>query len=155
MAREGTEILFIDENYRKDSDVELDLSAYTPAEQTNALLPSKYLISFTSQELAEEPIGAQIVIGVNPGPALDVRDGQGFTRYQKIQQALGLWAQARGQARPRTCSVAAPSCPAFAWPLPRPSFSPAAAWTSTATRCNCSIPAGPRAAPNRRPTSAP
>lgn len=55
MAREGTEILFIDENYRKDSDVELDLSAYTPAEQTNALLPSKYLISFTSQELAEEP----------------------------------------------------------------------------------------------------
>ncbi len=52
------------------------------------------------QELAEEPIGAQIVIGVNPGPALDVRDGQGVTRYQKIQQALGVWAQARGQEEP-------------------------------------------------------
>jgi hypothetical protein len=52
------------------------------------------------QELAEEPVGAQIVIGVNPGPALDVRDGQGVTRYQKIQQALGVWAQARGQQEP-------------------------------------------------------
>lgn len=47
------------------------------------------------QELTEEPVGAQIVIGVNPGPALDVRDGQGVTRYQRVQQALGEWAQAR------------------------------------------------------------
>ncbi len=51
-------------------------------------------------EVDEEPVGAQIVIGVNPGPALDVRDGQGITRYQKIQQALGGWAQARGQQTP-------------------------------------------------------
>lgn len=47
------------------------------------------------QEVTEEPVGAQIVIGVNPGPALDVRDGQGVTRYQRVQQALGEWAQAR------------------------------------------------------------
>jgi len=47
------------------------------------------------QEVTEEPVGAQIVIGVNTGPALDVRDGQGVTRYQRIQQALGVWAQAR------------------------------------------------------------
>ncbi len=50
MAREGTEILFVDENYRKDTDVDLDLAAYTPMETSNALLPSKYLISFTSEE---------------------------------------------------------------------------------------------------------
>lgn len=45
------------------------------------------------QELTEEPVGAQIVVGVNPGPALDVRDAQGVTRYQRVQQALGGWAQ--------------------------------------------------------------
>ena len=47
------------------------------------------------QELTENPIGAQIVIGVNPGPALDVRDGEGISRYQRVQQMLGGWAQAR------------------------------------------------------------
>jgi len=46
-------------------------------------------------ELAESPVAAQIVIAVNPGPALDVRDGEGITRYQRVQQALGAWAQAR------------------------------------------------------------
>lgn len=46
------------------------------------------------QELTEEAVGAQIVIGVNPGPSLDVRDAQGITRYQRVQQALGGWAQA-------------------------------------------------------------
>jgi hypothetical protein len=45
--------------------------------------------------LTENPIGAQIVIGVNPGPALDVRDGEGITRYQRLQQTLGGWAQTR------------------------------------------------------------
>jgi hypothetical protein len=47
------------------------------------------------QELTENPVGAQIVIGVNPGPALDIRDAEGFTRYQRVQQMLGGWAQAR------------------------------------------------------------
>ncbi len=47
------------------------------------------------QELTENPIGAQIVVGVNLGPALDVRDGQGISRYQRVQQMLGGWAQAR------------------------------------------------------------
>ncbi len=51
------------------------------------------------QELTEEPLGAQIVIGVNLGPALDVRDGEGVTRYQRVQQALGVWA-AEERARP-------------------------------------------------------
>jgi hypothetical protein len=45
------------------------------------------------QELTEFPVGAQIVVGINPGPALEVRDGQGITRYQRIQQTLGAWSQ--------------------------------------------------------------
>jgi hypothetical protein len=51
------------------------------------------------QELTESPVSAQIVVAVNPGPALDVRDNLGITRYQRLQQALGTWAQARQQAQ--------------------------------------------------------
>jgi hypothetical protein len=43
--------------------------------------------------LTELPVGAQIVVGINPGPALEVRDGQGITRYQRIQQMLSVWSQ--------------------------------------------------------------
>ena len=43
------------------------------------------------QTLNESPIGAQIVVGVNPGPSFDVRDGEGVSRYQRIQQTLGAW----------------------------------------------------------------
>ncbi|MEW6029355.1 MAG: FHA domain-containing protein [Chloroflexota bacterium] len=50
------------------------------------------------QALTEAPVGAQLVVAVNPGPALDVRDGQGITRYLRLQQALGTWAQARDVA---------------------------------------------------------
>ncbi len=45
----------------------------------------------TATALSEEPIGAQIVVGVNPGPSFDVRDGEGVSRYQRIQQTLGAW----------------------------------------------------------------
>ncbi len=53
------------------------------------------------QELTENPVGAQIVIGVNPGPALDVRDAEGVTRYQRVQQVLGAWARHCRRARLR------------------------------------------------------
>lgn len=46
------------------------------------------------QGLTQNPIGAQIVVGVNPGSALDVRDAEGVTRYQRVQQILGTWAVA-------------------------------------------------------------
>ncbi|MEW5939770.1 MAG: hypothetical protein AB1750_08930, partial [Chloroflexota bacterium] len=46
------------------------------------------------QKLTEFPVGAQIVVGINPGPALAVRDGNGVTRYEKAQQALTVWSQA-------------------------------------------------------------
>ncbi|MBV6397029.1 MAG: hypothetical protein HFACDABA_02633 [Anaerolineales bacterium] len=45
-------------------------------------------------ELTEYPVGAQIVVAFNTGPALGVRDGQGITRYQKIQRAIETWSRA-------------------------------------------------------------
>jgi hypothetical protein len=57
MAREGTELLFVDEAYRKETDVDLDLAAYTPMERSNALLPSKYLVSFTSEDAPDSEGG--------------------------------------------------------------------------------------------------
>lgn len=44
-------------------------------------------------ELTEYPVGAQIVVGFNTGPALGVRDGQGVTRYQRIQRAIETWSR--------------------------------------------------------------
>ena len=45
--------------------------------------------------LSETPVSAQIVIAVNPGPALGLRDTTGVSRFQWITQALSTWAQAR------------------------------------------------------------
>lgn len=45
--------------------------------------------------LSESTPPAQIVVAVNPGPALAVRDGQGIERYQRIVQALSTWAATR------------------------------------------------------------
>ena len=44
-------------------------------------------------KLTELPVGAQIVVGFNTGPALGVRDGQGVTRYQRIQRAIESWSR--------------------------------------------------------------
>ncbi len=40
-------------------------------------------------------VPAQIVVAVNPGPALGLRDSTGTARFQWITQALSAWAQAR------------------------------------------------------------
>jgi hypothetical protein len=45
--------------------------------------------------LDEMPVPAQITVAVNPGPALDARDGQGLSRFQRVSQVLGGWAQSR------------------------------------------------------------
>ncbi|MBI3737642.1 MAG: hypothetical protein HY258_01190, partial [Chloroflexi bacterium] len=45
------------------------------------------------QELNEMTVPAQIVVAVNPGPALGTRDSQGVTRFQRIVQTLNAWAQ--------------------------------------------------------------
>jgi hypothetical protein len=46
-------------------------------------------------ELIEQALPAQIAVAINAGPPLDVRDGQGISRFQRIAQVLGGWAQSR------------------------------------------------------------
>jgi len=45
--------------------------------------------------LAEEEVGAQIVVAVNPGPPMDTRDSAGISRYERAVEQLRLWAEAR------------------------------------------------------------
>ncbi len=45
--------------------------------------------------LVEEEVGAQIVVAINPGPAMDTRDSLGTSRYDQIVEALRIWAEAR------------------------------------------------------------
>ncbi len=45
--------------------------------------------------LSESTPPAQIVVAINPGPALAVRDGEGIERYRRIVQALVNWAATR------------------------------------------------------------
>ncbi|MBI3173771.1 MAG: FHA domain-containing protein [Chloroflexi bacterium] len=47
------------------------------------------------ETLTEQALPLQLVVAVNPGPPLDVRDGQGISRFQRLTQVLGGWAQAR------------------------------------------------------------
>ena len=45
--------------------------------------------------LSESAPPAQIVVAINPGPALAVRDGQGIARYERVTETLAGWAGAR------------------------------------------------------------
>jgi hypothetical protein len=45
--------------------------------------------------LAETPIPVQMVVAVNPGPPLAVRDGTGIDRFTRVVEALGIWANAQ------------------------------------------------------------
>lgn len=45
--------------------------------------------------LTESDVPVQIVVGVNPGPALAVRDGAGVPRINRVVDALGAWANAQ------------------------------------------------------------
>ncbi len=55
--------------------------------------------------LSESAPPAQIVVAVNPGPALDVRDGEGIQRFRRIVAVLGGWAQARPSDTPDDLSL--------------------------------------------------
>jgi hypothetical protein len=46
-------------------------------------------------ELVEKNIGAQIVVAVNPGPAMDTRDTLGISRYERAVETLRVWAESR------------------------------------------------------------
>jgi hypothetical protein len=45
--------------------------------------------------LQQTSVPAQIVVAVNPGPALGVRDGTGVTRFARVVESLGNWANSQ------------------------------------------------------------
>ena len=45
------------------------------------------------QELTEMAVPAQIVVAINPGPSLGIRNTQGAPRFQAIVRALDAWGQ--------------------------------------------------------------
>lgn len=53
--------------------------------------------SLPAAALNELNIPAQIAVVINPGPALDVRDKQGISRFQRLAQVLDAWAQNQPQ----------------------------------------------------------
>src|SRR5215213_366722 len=46
-------------------------------------------------KLVASAVPAQIVVGINPGPGLGVRDNSGVARFAQIVDALGAWANAQ------------------------------------------------------------
>lgn len=46
------------------------------------------------QELNEMVVPAQIVVAINPGPSLDIRDARGVPPFDDVRQALDTWASA-------------------------------------------------------------
>lgn len=66
--------------------VDLRPSAVTVYEDSQPRTPNK---------LVESSVPVQIVVAINPGPALAVRDGGGVTRFTRVVEALGAWANAQ------------------------------------------------------------
>lgn len=46
-------------------------------------------------ELTEQEIGVQLVVAINPGPPMDLRDKLGISRYERVVEVLRLWAEVR------------------------------------------------------------
>src|SRR5215213_7928197 len=64
------------------------------------LKPAAITVYEDSQErradaLVESAVPVQIVVGINSGPGLAVRDGSGVARFTRMVDALGLWANAQ------------------------------------------------------------
>jgi len=47
------------------------------------------------EALAQSSVPIQMVVGINPGPPLAVRDGNGVERFTRVVEALGMWAGAQ------------------------------------------------------------
>ena len=56
-------------------------------------------------ELVESNPPAQIVVAINPGPALAVRDGQGIARIDRVTEVLAGWAGAQPADNPDDLSL--------------------------------------------------
>ncbi len=72
----------------------------TQGQFINGLVPSDVTIIEDGQlhpvsGLSESSPPAQIVVAINPGPSLAVRDGQGIERIERVTEALTGWAGAQ------------------------------------------------------------
>jgi hypothetical protein len=56
-------------------------------------------------ELVESSPPAQIVVAINPGPALAVRDGEGIERIRRVKEVLAGWAGAQPAEEPDDLSL--------------------------------------------------
>jgi len=56
-------------------------------------------------ELVESTPPAQIVVAINPGPSLAVRDGQGIARIERVTEVLAGWAGAQPTDSPDDLSL--------------------------------------------------
>ena len=69
-------------------------------EFVNGLQPSHFSIyedgeQYSANRLDELAVPAQIVVAINPGPALAVRDGNAVPRFDYVVDILGRWANAQ------------------------------------------------------------
>ena len=55
--------------------------------------------------LSESAPPAQIVVAINPGPSLAVRDGEGIDRFSRVTEVLTGWAGAQPTENPDDLSL--------------------------------------------------
>jgi hypothetical protein len=85
---------------------------------------------FPVTELVETTPPAQIVVAINPGPAFDVRDGQGIQRIQRVREVLSGWAGAQPTDDPDDLSLVSIAGPIIthakpdAWAISLNAFQP-------------------------------
>ena len=81
-------------------------------------------------ELTESTPPAQIVVAINPGPALAVRDGEGIERIRRVREVLSGWAGARPAENPDDLSLVSIAGPIIthskpdAWAISLNAFQP-------------------------------
>ncbi len=51
--------------------------------------------TISPETLEEQTRPLQLVVAINPGPALGIRDAEGITRFERVALALQTWAQSR------------------------------------------------------------
>lgn len=61
--------------------------------------------AYPVRELDESAPPAQIVVAINPGPALDIRDAQGISRFERVTELLAGWAGAQSEDTPDDLSL--------------------------------------------------
>lgn len=81
-------------------------------------------------ELVESTPPAQIVVAINPGPALAVRDGQGIERIRRVKEVLAGWAGTQPTDTPDDLSLVSIAGPIIthaepdAWAISLNAFQP-------------------------------